>query len=183
MDLQQWWELFLAFFSSNILGYGGGPASIPLVYNEVVNHYHFVTQQQFTNMLALGNALPGPIATKLAANIGYETAGIPGVLIALFATVVPSVVALIIMLRFLLKHRQSPVVKGISLLVQPVIAMLMLILTLNMSSSAVVDIGWLQTLLIAAFAFIAMQQRQWHPAVVVLIAFAYGGIVLPMTMS
>ncbi|MBW7458094.1 chromate transporter, partial [Paenibacillus sepulcri] len=68
----EWIHLFLGFLISNVLGYGGGPASIPLMYQEIVTHYGWLTDPQFSNMLALGNALPGPIATKIAAYVGYE---------------------------------------------------------------------------------------------------------------
>lgn len=56
--------LFWAFFIANLLGYGGGPASIPLNFEEVVQHFHWLSKEEFSNMLALANALPGPIATK-----------------------------------------------------------------------------------------------------------------------
>lgn len=89
--------LFTAFFIANVLGYGGGPASIPLMFEEVVNRYGWLSNDQFSNMLALANALPGPIATKIAAYVGYSAGGWPGFLIALIATVVPSAFALIVL--------------------------------------------------------------------------------------
>lgn len=49
--------LFMAFFIANLLGYGGGPASIPLMFEEVVNRYSWLSNDQFSNMLALANAL------------------------------------------------------------------------------------------------------------------------------
>jgi len=39
-------QLFMAFFVSNILGYGGGPASIPLIQKEVVDRYHWLTVKE-----------------------------------------------------------------------------------------------------------------------------------------
>ena len=45
-------------FVANVLGYGGGPASIPLMFEEVVNRYSWLSNDQFSNMLALANALP-----------------------------------------------------------------------------------------------------------------------------
>ncbi len=60
------WRIFLAFFRVGMLGYGGGPASIPLVHKEVVDHYKWMTDEEFGDVLALGNTLPGPIVTKLA---------------------------------------------------------------------------------------------------------------------
>lgn len=180
MIIQRLWEIFLAFFVSNILGYGGGPASIPLIYDEVVTNYNIVTAQEFSNALAIGNALPGPIATKLAAVIGYAGAGVLGAVVALIATVFPSIIALLILMKLISKYKESKSVKGITLFVQPVIAMLMLVLTWNMSKQSVGNIGWLQTAIIALFALVAMQKWKWHPALVVVIAFAYGGIVLPL---
>ncbi len=73
-----YWQLFLAFFIPNIVGYGGGPAIIPLIENEVVGTYGWMTHQQFAETLALGNALPSPIATKMAGYIGYAIAGVGG---------------------------------------------------------------------------------------------------------
>ena len=77
-------------------------------------------------MLALGNSLPGPIATKIAAYVGYDVYGWPGFFAALAGTIIPSAVALIYLLKILQKYKQSPIVKGMSLLVQPVIAILLL---------------------------------------------------------
>lgn len=88
--------LFWAFFIANLLGYGGGPASIPLNFEEVVQHFHWLSKEEFSNMLALANAAPGPIATKIAAYVGYSVLGWPGVFIALAATVLPSAIALVL---------------------------------------------------------------------------------------
>lgn len=174
----EWIELFIGFFVANVLGYGGGPASIPLMYEEVVTRRGWLSDMEFSNMLALGNALPGPIATKIAAFVGYGVSGWVGLASALTATVVPSAVALILLLKLLQKYRTSPVVKGMTLLVQPVIAIMMLTLTWQMGKSSIVSVGAIQTLGIAAVAFWAMNIRKIHPALVILAAFAYGGLVL-----
>jgi chromate transporter len=180
VDWTELLRLFLAFLVSNILGYGGGPASIPLIYEEVVVRYAFVTQADFSNIIALGNALPGPIATKIAAYVGYRVAGVLGSFVALIATIVPSILALIVMLKVLRKHRDSKVVKGIGLFVQPVIAVLMIVLTWNMVDDSLIDIGWVQTVLLAVIAWWAMAIKKIHPAFVVVAAFVYGGIVIPL---
>ena len=66
-------EIFLAFFIPGIVGYGGGPASIPLIEYEVVERYGWLTVDEFAEVLALGNALPGPIATKMAVSYTHLT--------------------------------------------------------------------------------------------------------------
>ncbi|MFD6430946.1 chromate transporter, partial [Bacillus velezensis] len=144
--------IFMAFFVANVLGYGGGPASIPLMFEEVVNRYSWLSNDQFSNMLALANALPGPIATKIAAYVGYSAGGWPGFLIALIATVVPSALALIVLLRIIQRFRQSPVIKGMTLSVQPVIAVMMLILTWQIGADGIKAIGWVQAIVIAGIS-------------------------------
>lgn len=174
----EWLKLLSGFFLANALGYGGGPSSIPLMYREVVDHYGWLSDAQFSNMLALGNTLPGPIATKIAAFVGYDAAGPIGLLTALAATAVPSAVALIALLGLLNKYRQSNTVKGMTLLVQPVIAVMMVVLTWQLGAKAMDTIGIWQSLAIAVVAFWAMALRKIHPAFVVIAAFAYGGLVL-----
>lgn len=114
----EWLKLIYGFFMANLLGYGGGPSSIPLMYEEIVPHYGWLNDEEFSNMLALGNALPGPIATKIAAYVGYDVYGWLGLSAALAATVLPSAAALIILLGVMQKYKHSPVVKGMTLLVQ-----------------------------------------------------------------
>lgn len=173
-------SLFLGFFLANVFGYGGGPASIPLMYEEIVNRYHWLDNVQFSNMLAVGNALPGPIATKIAAYVGYEVLGWLGFVIALVATVVPSALALILLLNIIQRHRQSLVVKGMTLLVQPVIAIMMMILTWQMAGDALASMGLWQSLGIALVAFLALTKWKVHPAFVIVAAFAYGGLFFPL---
>ncbi|WP_274653617.1 chromate transporter [Paenibacillus humicola] len=174
----EWLKIVIGFFLANALGYGGGPSSIPLMYREIVTHYGWLNDLQFSNMLALGNTLPGPIATKIAAFVGFNQAGTVGLIAALAATAIPSAAALIFMLSLLHKYRQSVVVKGMTLLVQPVIAIMMVVLTWQMAAGTIKGIGIWQSLGIAAVAFWAMGIRKIHPAFVILAAFAYGGLVL-----
>lgn len=148
------------------------------MYEEIVKHYHWLDNVEFSNMLALGNALPGPIATKIATFVGYDVYGWGGVIIALAATVIPSAVLLIMLLNILNKYRQSLVVKGMTLLVQPILAIMMLMITLQMSKDSINSIGIWQSLGIAAVAFWTMKIKKVHPAFVILGAFVYGGIVL-----
>jgi len=172
--------ILLGFFLANILGYGGGPASIPLMYQEIVKHYQWLTNVEFSKMLALANALPGPIATKIAAYTGYQVMGWWGLLLALIATILPSAAALILLLKIISKHRQSSAVKGMTLLVQPVIAVMMAVLTWQMFSDSYHSLGWIQAIAIGLVSLIALTKLKLHPAFIILAAFIYGGGVLPL---
>lgn len=171
-------HIFLAFFISNLLGYGGGPASIPLMFDPIYK-YGWMSGGELSNMLALANALPGPIATKIAAYVGYSVGSWPGIILALAATVLPSAIALIVLLRILRRFRQSPVMKGMTLAVQPVIAVMMLVLTYKIGADGIHAIGWVQSLIIAAISLFALTKLKWHPAILIVAAFVYGGLVIP----
>lgn len=175
-----YWQIFLAFFIPGILGYGGGPSSIPLVENEVVGRYGWLTVHEFSEVLALGNALPGPIATKMAGYIGFQQAGIPGAIVALFATIAPSLILMIALLGLLLKYKDSPKVKMMTQLVRPAIAVLLGMMTLSFftSSMSASSAGYVQTIIIGVVSFLLLVKWKWHPAYVIGGALAYGALFL-----
>lgn len=173
-----YWNIFLAFFIPGILGYGGGPASIPLVENEVVDRYGWYTVQEFSQVLALGNSLPGPIATKMAGYIGYDVGGVLGAIIAVFATVAPSLILMIILLKILLKYKNSPKVKRLTSYVRPIIAILLGVMAWDFFVESYEGIGIWQTVGIGVISFFMIERWRIHPAIVIVAAFVYGGSVL-----
>ncbi|NMD68828.1 chromate transporter [Bacillus sp. DNRA2] len=171
-------RLFWAFFLPGILGYGGGPASIPLIETEVVDRNHWLTVNEFSEVLALGNSLPGPIATKMAGYIGYDVAGVLGSIVAIIATVAPSLILMIALLSLLMKFKNSPQVKRMTMFVRPVIAVLLGIMTYEMFFSAYDHSGWIQTLFLAVVSFVLMEKMKVHPALVIAGALVYGAVFL-----
>jgi len=173
-----YWHVFLAFFIPNMVGYGGGPAIIPLIEAQVVTHYGWMTAQQFAEVLAIGNALPSPIATKMAGHIGFEVAGVLGAIIAVLASVVPSILLMLAALGLLYRHRHSPKVQRMSQWVRPVIAVMMGWLAFSFLSEGLAQIGVLHTLVIGTAAAIALLHFRVHPAFVVLVSLCYGALLL-----
>lgn len=176
--MMKYWEIFLAFFIPGILGYGGGPASIPLVENEVVKRYEWMTVQEFSEVLALGNSLPGPIATKMAGYIGYDVGGILGAVIGVFAAVAPSLIIMILLLGLLTKYKNSPKVKRLTLYVRPVIAILLGVMAWRFFFESYEGIGLWQTAIITIASYLLMERFKVHPAFVIAGALVYGGFLL-----
>lgn len=173
-----YWHIFLAFFIPGILGYGGGPASIPLVENEVVKRYEWMSVQEFSEVLALGNSLPGPIATKLAGYIGYDVGGILGAFIGVFAAVAPSLIIMILLLGILYKYKDSSKVKRLTLYVRPVIAILLGVMAWRFFAESYVGIGFWQTALIIVSSYLLIERMKIHPAFVIGLSLVYGGFML-----
>ncbi len=171
-------DIFLAFFIPGIIGYGGGPASIPLIENQVVSTYGWMTTAEFSDTLALANALPGPIATKLAGYIGYEQGGILGAFIALFATVGPSLILMLALLSLLYRYRDSARVKRLSSFVLPAIVILMANLTFDFFATSIGGISWIPTIIIAVVSYFALEKFKVHPALVIVVGLLVGGFFL-----
>ncbi len=171
-------EIFIAFFIPGIVGYGGGPASIPLIQAEVVERYQWVTVEEFGELLAIANALPGPIATKMAGYIGYEVGGTIGSFVALFATVAPSLIAMLFLLGLLFKFKDSPRVKRMTALIKPTIAILLGVLAFQFFSTSWSSAGMLQTVMIGIVSLLLLEKLKVHPSLVIVGALLYGAVFL-----
>ncbi|WP_349410868.1 chromate transporter [Pseudalkalibacillus sp. SCS-8] len=173
-----YWQIFLAFFIPGILGYGGGPASIPLVENEVVDRYEWMSTEEFSEVLALGNALPGPIATKMAGYIGFEQAGWLGAFVGVFATIAPSLLLMIVLLKVLMKYKDSEKVKRMTITVRPAIAVLLGVMAYQFFISSYEGSGAIQTVALLAASYLFLEKLKIHPAFVIMGALVYGGVFL-----
>ncbi|MCC3356197.1 chromate transporter [Bacillus sp. REN16] len=171
-------QLFIAFLIPGILGYGGGPASIPLVENEVVHRYHWLSVHDFSEVIAIGNALPGPIATKMAGYIGYQQAGILGAVVATFATVAPSLILMIGLLSILKKFKHSPKVKRMTNYIRPTIAVLLGAMAYRFFEESYADAGWMHSLILIVLSFLLLEKWKVHPAYVIVGSLLYGAVLL-----
>lgn len=134
--LRKLWNLFIAFTRASNLGFGGGPALIPLVKAEAVDRYQWLDYQEFTDSLAICNALPGPIATKMAAYIGYKTAGWLGAFVAILGTVVPTVIIVVLLGSLIMKYSNSPELKAMLQAVRPVVVVLVAVTAYDMGKKS-----------------------------------------------
>lgn len=160
-------HLFIAFFRSTILGYGGGPAAIPLVYREVVDTYKWMNDEEFSDVLALANTLPGPINTKMAGYIGYRVASWMGMFVAVFATVVPTVVLMIALLAFLSSMRNIEFVEGMTKGVVPVVGVMMAVLTWSFFSQATKNLGIITGAIMVAASLLLLEWIGLHPGILI----------------
>ena len=83
------WQLFIAFLEVGALAFGGGYAALPLIEQVVVNRYHWLSLREMTDVVAISQVTPGPIALNAATFVGTRVAGIPGAIIASVAAVLP----------------------------------------------------------------------------------------------
>jgi chromate transporter len=171
-----YWNLFLGFFRIGILGYGGGPSMIPLVHAEAVKKYQWMTDEEFADVLALGNALPGPIATKMAGYIGYKVKGYTGALLAISAMVVPVLAGMIALLGLIYMLKDSGIVDGMTKAIQPVIGVMMAVLAYDFFKKSWQNWTRLKTVVWIAITLAALIILQMNPGILIGIALGYAFI-------
>lgn len=162
-------HIFIAFFRSGILGFGGGPTTIPLVHKEVVKTYGWMTDEEFADVISIGNTLPGPIATKMAGYIGYRVGGWLGLITALIATVFPTFLLIILLLDTLKYFQDSKFVSGMTNGVIPIVAVMMGVLTYDFLKKSKASLGIKIAALIFTISFIAIILLNIHPGIVIFI--------------
>ncbi|MEH7387420.1 chromate transporter [Bacillus sp. JJ1521] len=162
-------DIFIAFFRSSILGYGGGPSAIPLVHKEVVEKYKWMNDDEFSDVLALANTLPGPINTKMSGYIGYRVGGIIGMLNAVLASIVPTILLMIILLTFLSSLKDQPWVHGMTRAVIPVVCVMMATLTWDFLKKSKDSLGWKGSVGIIVVSFLLMEFLGVHPGIIIVV--------------
>lgn len=163
------WHLFLAFFRVGILGYGGGPSSIPLIHKEVVDKYKWMNDDEFADVLALGNTLPGPIATKMAGYIGYRVAGILGLINATLSTIVPTILLMIVLLTTISNIKDYPWVQGMTAAVVPVVGVMLATLTWDFFKNSRKSLGWMKSIVLVCVSLLLLEVFGLHPAFLIVV--------------
>ena len=99
-------SLFFSFFKIGLFGFGGGYAMLSLIQHEVVEKHEWISMSDFTDIVAISQSTPGPIAFNSATYIGYTaTQSVWGSAVCTFAVSLPSLILMVIMTRFFLSFR------------------------------------------------------------------------------
>lgn len=157
-----------------MLGYGGGLSAIPLMHKEVVKTYQWMDDDEFSDILALANTLPGPINTKLSGYIGWRLKGFWGLMTCIIATVLPTAFLMILLLTVLNKYKDVPWVQGMSKGVLPIAGVMIGVLAWDFIKKAKKLLGWVATIILTVVSVVVMELLGIHPAIliIVLILFA-----------
>lgn len=96
-----YWQLFWSFFKIGAFTFGGGYAMIPLIQAEVVGAKRWLAEDEFMDMLAIAQSVPGPIALNTAVFVGNKMRGWKGSIITSAGIILPSfIIILLIALVF-----------------------------------------------------------------------------------
>ena len=112
-------QLFIVFARIGLFGFGGGMAMLPMIY-QGAKTFNLMSAEEFSNLVAISQVTPGPIAVNAATYVGYHCAGIAGALAATFGVAFPSFVLVMLVCYFVTRFRNSRVVEGAFAGIRPV---------------------------------------------------------------
>ena len=100
IDRKFFWQLFKSTFIVSMFTVGGGYVIIPLLKAKYVDEYHWISDEETLNMVAIAQSTPGVMAVNTAIMLGYRMAGVAGALTGMFATVLPPLIIITIVATF-----------------------------------------------------------------------------------
>ena len=142
------------FLKLGTIAFGGPPAHIAMMEDEVVSRHQWLTREQFLDFLGASNLLPGPTSTELAIYVGHIQAGWPGLLVAGGCFILPSAIFVTLLAWAYVRLGSLPSVAGVLYGVKPVVIALIVQAVLKLAGSAVksVWLGVIGALAVIAFA-------------------------------
>ena len=143
-------DLGALFLRAGGLLFGGGYVLIPLVQDDVVERFGWLTRQQFLDGVALGQVTPGPIIIT-ATFVGYGAAGFPGAIVATLAVFAPSFVFAIAAARFLDRIRSWTWAQAFMKGVGPAVVGSIAAVSASLGRDAITD-GWTAAIFVAGIA-------------------------------
>lgn len=129
--MNQIFLLMYEFFKTGLFAIGGGPATIPFLM-DMAETYPWFTMSELSDMIAISESTPGPIGLNMATFAGFRTSGVIGGILATLALVVPSIIVIIIIAKFLDGFQENRIVKAVFWGIRPAVTALIAAAVINL---------------------------------------------------
>jgi len=172
-------QLFQLFFFIGLFSFGGGYAMLPLIEQEVLLR-HWMTIDEFTNMITISSMLPGSVGINAATFIGYQIAGIYGALVATFGMILPSLLLILLLEHFFKRFQESQVIVAAFYGLRPVIIGLIFYSAIRFTTSLqlLTTINWESICFLGIFllTLILLRKKKIHPIMIICISGICGAV-------
>jgi len=125
-------------FIANALTIGGGYAMVPLLQQEFVNHYHWLSNKEFIDAIAIGQVTPGPL-TVMNAFMGFKIGGLAGALLAMVASYLPCIIIVTMVTKYYLRYKELWVVKAGFAGIKPAVVGLLIAVLIFLSQGSLIN--------------------------------------------
>lgn len=184
-------KLVWSYLKIGLFGFGGGYAMLSLIERIIVGN-GWISEQMFTDIVAISQMTPGPIGINSATYIGYVAPGVSnpafsnplyGVLGSILCTmvvVVPSYILTIYASHFIRRHKDSHIIKGAFMGLRPVVVGMIAsaaLLLMNGANFGTQQSDVLISVAICVLAFAAVYYAKIHPILIISVAGLVGFIM------
>ena len=184
-------KLFWTFFKIGLFGFGGGYGMLSLIQNEVVEKQHWISNAEFTDIVAVSQMTPGPIGINSATYVGYKaienadmsrTEAVFGSLLASFSVMLPSFILMLLISAFFMHYKNHKSVQTVLAWLRPVVvgmlaaAVLLLLNEENLGAFQSNNLQLYVSIGLFALAFVATYFWKVGPIRMILLAGLFGGL-------
>lgn len=167
-------NLLYIFFKIGLFSFGGGYAMLPLIRQEVVINNTWLSPNEFTDLIAISQATPGPIAVNCATYVGFKVSGFGGSLACTLGIILPSFIIMTLITKFFLKFKENKFVEDAFLGLRPTTIGLVAAAALLVAPDSFIDY---KSFLIFIAAFIASYKYKADPILLTVIAGVVGFLI------
>jgi chromate transporter len=184
-------KLFWTFFKIGLFGFGGGYGMLSLIQNEVVENHQWITNSEFTDIVAVSQMTPGPIGINSATYVGFKaienagmsrTEAVCGSLLASFSVMLPSFILMLLISAFFMHYKDHKSVQTVLKWLRPVVvgmltaAVLLLLNEENLGTFSAANLQLYVSIGLFLLAFLATYYWKIGPIKVILMAGLFGGL-------
>ncbi|MCR1971893.1 chromate transporter [Clostridium cochlearium] len=163
--------LFWSFLKIGAFSFGGGYAMITLIEREIVDHRAWITSQEFRDIIGISQMTPGPVSINSATFVGYKIGGVLGSLCATLGVVTVSFTLVFIVSHYLIKFKESKIVKSALLGMRPTLIGLIISAVLSLSKGVYSDI---KSIVIVLITLGLLLWDKIHPIIIIIISAVMG---------
>jgi chromate transporter len=174
-------DLILAFLKIGVSSFGGGYAALAVIQSIIVDQYHWIDINTFSDMVTISQMTPGPIGINGATFVGIKYAGLIGGVTATMAFILPSLIICSILGHIYLKYGEVTIIKLIIKAMRPVVIGVVFAAGINLLEPALFDslvisfsnLNYFSLILFLVLFVVTFKFKKLSPVIVMLL----GGII------
>jgi chromate transporter len=168
-------KLFLAFSKISLFAFGGAYSFLPLMEAELVQNHHWLDEAEFLEITGITKLFPGAISIKFATYTGYKIAGIPGVIIANLANLLPPILFVILASLFYSRYKDIAFVKASLEMMQYAVFAMIIAVAIQLVDKS--QIFQLRHIIIILASFALFFYAKVHPAFIIAATGILGAVL------